>query len=241
MDSKALFDTFFILMNQRLYRLRTDNKPSFFRLFETFCKETNWGSPEELTDALYGQFCVEDFGYADDSIWFGTEGYLKQVVIPHKIEVFNAGIELFKKLPQRCGIDEFEFVDNLWMHDLSKFSGIEAIGYSGWNFKTKSGNKTCFDWAWNHHKNHNPHHPEFWLSVGRGGEIEVLRMPDIYVAEMVADWIGAGKTYGNTLEQWLPENLHKFKMHQDSLIFLSEVLDGIGIATKFKRGVLFTS
>ena len=226
---------------QRVYRLRDDSKKSFLRLFQQFCDEAKWGNAEELTDTLYGQFVVEDFEYADDHKWLGTENYLKTKVIPHKIEVFKAGIELTKILPDRCGIEEFEFVDNLWTHDLSKFSAVEALGYSGWSFKTKSGDKQSFEVAWNHHKNHNEHHPEYWLSVGRGGEVEPLRMPKIYVAEMVADWIGAGKTYGNTLEKWLPENLHKFKLHQDSLVFLHEVLNCIGINTRFQGGVLFTS
>ena len=198
---------------QRVYRLRDDSKKSFLRLFQQFCDEAKWGNAEELTDTLYGQFVVEDFEYADDHKWLGTENYLKTKVIPHKIEVFKAGIELTKILPDRCGIEEFEFVDNLWAHDLSKFSAVEALGYSGWSFKTKSGDKQRFEVAWNHHKNHNEHHTEYWLSVGRGGEVEPLRMPKIYVAEMVADWIGAGKTYGNTLEKWLPENLHKFKLY----------------------------
>ena len=36
-------------------------------------------------------------------------------------------------------------------------------------------------------------------------------MPALYVMEMIADWMGAGKTYGSTLEEWLPNNLHKFR------------------------------
>lgn len=222
---------------ERINRLRSDNKNSFFRMFSKFCEATNWGNAEELTEILYGRFVVEDFYYSDDFKWFSTENYLKSVVIPHKIAVFEAGFELAKKLPDSARFDELEFIDNLWLHDLSKFSFIEAWGYSGWDFNSKRGDKAAFDEAWNHHKHNNPHHPENWLSVGRSGDISVLPMPDIFVAEMVADWIGAGKSYGNTLEQWLPGNLHQFRIHPDSCMFLNKVLNGIGINTRFQDGI----
>lgn len=209
-------------------------------MFSQFCKATNWGNAEELTEILYGRFVVEDFYYSDDFKWFSVENYLKTVVIPHKIAVFEAGFELAKKLPDSARFDEVQFMDNLWLHDLSKFSFVEAWGYSGWNFKTKNGDKAAFDGAWNHHKQQNQHHPENWLSVGRAGDVTVLPMPKIYVAEMVADWIGAGKHYGNTLENWLPENVHKFRIHQDSLAFLQEVLNCVGIQTQFHNGFLST-
>jgi len=209
------------------------------QLFEQFCDETNLGDDIKLTDTLYGQFVVESIEYSDDHTWFGVLNYLKTKVIPHKVEVFKAGIELSVVLPEQCRIDELEFINNLWIHDLSKFSAVEALGYSGWNFQTKSGDKEGFEIAWNHHKNHNPHHPEYWLSVDKGGQVEPLRMPNIYIVEMIADWIGAGITYGNTLEKWLPENLHKFKLHPDSLLFLHQVLRSIGIKTRFQGGFLF--
>lgn len=225
---------------ERVDRLRADNKKSFAKMLSQFCEATNWGNAEELTEILYGKFLVEDFLYSDEWRWFSTENYLKTTVVPHKIAVFEAGFELNKKLPNSARFDELEFVDNLWLHDLSKFSFVEAFGYSGWDFKTKSGDKAAFDAAWNHHKHHNPHHPENWLSVGRFGDVTVLPMPKIYVAEMVADWIGAGKTYGNSLENWLPDNLSSFKLHQDSAVFLHEILDAIEIKTKFVGGVLHT-
>lgn len=223
---------------ERLNRLLADNKKSFVTMFSQFCKATKHGDAEELTEILYGKFVVEDYYYSDDFRWFSVENYLKSVVIPHKIAVYEAGFELVKKLPDSARFDELEFMDNLWLHDLSKFSFVEAWGYSGWNFKTKTGDKAAFDAAWNHHKQQNPHHPENWLSVGRGGDVTVLPMPKIFVVEMVADWIGAGKTYGNTLEQWLPDNLPSFKLHQDSSDFLCEVLAAIGIEAKSVGGTL---
>ena len=44
-------------------KLRTDNKPSFSRLFTEFCDEVGYGNPVAITDTLYDRFVVEDFAY----------------------------------------------------------------------------------------------------------------------------------------------------------------------------------
>lgn len=51
-----------------------------------------------------------------------------------------------------------------------------------------------FDFAWLHHVHWNPHHWQHWCLVREGEDHDkVLRMPDKYVREMLADWRGAGK------------------------------------------------
>lgn len=195
------------------YSKRTDNKESFrlnvFKLFTDVCG----GDSQELVDHLYSKFIVEDFAYGDDLYYFGIEGFFKNVVIPHKIAVFKAGLALTTNPSFNSLLSSQEkecFLKNLWLHDLSKFSANEAFGYAMYNRETGYG-KEEFELAWHHHKMNNPHHPEYWLNPNRSGEIEPLAMPNIYVLEMIADWIGAGKTYGNSLEDWLPKNIGKFK------------------------------
>ena len=53
-------------------------------------------------------------------------------------------------------------------------------------------------------------------------------MPKIYVAEMVADWTGAGRTYGSTLEEWLPKNIDSFLFHPSTAICLHGILFNLG-------------
>lgn len=156
--------------------------------------------------------------------------YYRTTVIPHKVAVFKAGIELTKK-----GIDfgaTFEqFHMMLLKHDLTKLSLVESP-YATHNFKDPSQNseqqKLDFQLAWHHHKLNNPHHPEYWISVGKRGQTEFLPMPRRYVAEMVADWIGAGQTYGNSLEDWLPANLPNFYFHAQTAKILDEILTQLG-------------
>ena len=44
-----------------------------------------------------------------------------------------------------------------------------------------------FKRAWLHHQRQ-PHHWQAWLSIGDGGGLEPLAIPQKYVLEMVADW-----------------------------------------------------
>ena len=158
--------------------------------------------------------------------------YLEKVV-QHKIEVYNAGIEL-TKLPMFEILftegQKQQFIENLVQHDLSKFTYLEMYGYAHHDFNSKEEDD-YFSHSWHHHKMNNPHHPEHWLSVDRGGKVTPLVMSTVYVFEMVADWIGAGKTYGNELKDWLPDNIGKFLFNEHILPVLDSLLTEYGIDT----------
>lgn len=215
-----------------LYSKRTDNKKAFTNnIFSLFTAEVG-GEKRDFADALYERFTVEDFSYSDDHKYWHVYGYFEKVVVPHKIAVYNAGRLLAENswFLQFIGEGIDLWMDNLWLHDLSKFSANESFGYAFHDFKNKKYDLS-FEKAWHHHKTHNEHHPEYWLNPGRGGELEMLPMPKIYVAEMVADWIGAGQVYGSTLEKWLPDNIHKFMWHEQTAETVCLFLNLIGFKT----------
>ena len=227
-------------MDSSLYRERTDNKKAFAgQVFKLFTNAINLKTEHIFANVLYGKYEVESFSYGDDYNYHQVLGYFTQVVIPHKIAVFNAGVEFLKNRDFLGFIAEGRdlWVDNLWIHDMSKFSANEAFGYAFHDFKSKKED-IPFERAWNHHKNHNPHHPEYWLSVNKEGDVVAMEMPRIYVAEMVADWIGAGMVYGSSLEQWLPNNLHRFKWHGNTALSVWRMLKMIGIETELNGSVL---
>jgi len=210
------------------YLKRTDNKITFtnnaFKKFTDACG----GDPNEFADILYGRFTVEDFSFCDDVNYWNVLGYFETKLIPHKIAVYQAGLELsrmdwFKDVR----IDKDQYLENLWLHDLSKFSANESFAYAFHDF-TSSKTSPGFDRAWVHHKNHNEHHPEYWLNPSKDGTLNPLPMPMIYIVEMIADWIGAGRTYGNELETWLPDNLHKFLWHEETASNVKFILEKLG-------------
>lgn len=183
-------------------------------VFSLFTREVG-GNEYEMSIRLHERFTVDDFAYHEDMVYHGVYKYFQNVVIPHKINVFYAGIELLKndRIELFLTAGEREKVrENLYWHDLSKFCADEAFGYAQHDFKNPNPKtREAFELAWHHHKMNNPHHPEHWMNPNRSGQLEPLEIPNIYLIEMLADWIGAGRTYGSTLVEWLPNNLPKFK------------------------------
>ncbi len=87
-------------------------------------------------------------------------------------------------------------------HDLSKFSWTEfRIGakYFMEDQSPHNGERKEYGYstAWLHHKGRNRHHLEYWMDYDFLGDHHVagMRMPEKYVAEMVADRVAASKIY----------------------------------------------
>jgi hypothetical protein len=114
---------------------------------------------------------------------------------------------------------------SLWrglIHDLSKFRPSEWGPYVR-TFYAPDGSKQYketeeFAVAWNLHQKRNKHHWQAWLLTWDRGETVALRMPDKYVREMVADWIGAGLAITGKVEvcQWYEKNKTKMILHPDT-------------------------
>lgn len=174
--------------------------------------------------------------YAEEGVENTLSDYYEQVDIPHKIFVYKAGLGIVQKA-HLLDLENELFLKRLLLHDLSKFSKTE-IAYAYFNFEDKSVNslfqKDNFNQAWHHHKMNNPHHPEYWFDVKKDGKTIPMRMPDLYLLEMLADWAGASLTYGSSLEEWLPENLPRFVFHKDTtnqlMYYLIKIYD---IQTEF--------
>lgn len=133
------------------------------------------------------------------------------LTIKHKWFVFRAGLRTRAPLWR------------LVIHDWSKFSPLEAPHY-GRQFFGDKGDPLGFSYAWNHHQKNNKHHWEYWIPCtghnrGGYGDNEPLPMPEKYVREMVADWLGASRAYEGRWPEsregwpWLKANLEKLRLH----------------------------
>lgn len=222
-------------MNHAKSKLQREVFIDVFKKFTDACG----GDPVGLFNILLGKYPVDDFASHDDYYYFGLQDYMKNTIVPHKIAVYTAGMELLNNRSIEEQLTTHERQDlryNLWVHDLSKFSANEVFAYANYNRKTGHG-KEQFERAWHHHKMHNPHHPEYWLNPNRSGELEPLPIPNIYIVEMIADWIGAGKTYGTPLVEWAKSNISKFKFANRSKV--AELLrDFAGLNVKMENGIL---
>lgn len=125
----------------------------------------------------------------------------------------------------------------LVIHDWSKFTPSEAPHY-GRQFFGKADDALGFSKAWNHHQKTNPHHWEYWVMVSghdRGGfpDGSPLPMPEKYVREMVADWLGASRAYEghwpkSLMEwKWFVTNISKINIHPDTYDLVMKIVSRV--------------
>jgi len=100
-------------------------------------------------------------------------------------------------------------INNIRYHDLSKYSEYEFEAYANKFYpilgieEDKEKIKSKFNYAWLHHVHSNPHHPMYWVLVEENKEIVILDMPDIYIIEMLCDWMAMSKHFNSsTFEYW---------------------------------------
>lgn len=135
----------------------------------------------------------------------------------------------------------------LWqaiIHDWTKFRPSEYFpyleGFQNWlhirygdqggpPFTWSPGGKEQFLAAKNRHYKRNPHHWHYWVLLSDDRvppEPLLLPIPERFVREMVADWVGAGFAQeAPDIRSWY--NIHKNQMllHPDSRLFAEQLLD----------------
>lgn len=115
-------------------------------------------------------------------------------LVRHIELVREASILLGKRLIAKGQTDFGRIlIANGFMHDVSKFSGIE------WDYlhAGKDVPKEKLEMAIENHVQTNSHHPEFW------GGFE--QMPAIAIAEMVCDIYARSQEFGTGLREWIKE------------------------------------
>ena len=96
---------------------------------------------------------------------------------------------------------------------------------------TKRGrdeSSTAFHFAWLHHQRQ-PHHWQAWVSIGDGGKLTPLPMPQRFILEMVADWYGAGKAIGgkNDIAGWYGKMREKILLDPATRVEVELIIERI--------------
>lgn len=117
---------------------------------------------------------------------------------------------------------------------MSKYSDEELEPYADWFYGSKSYPEE-YDRAFLHHIHNNPHHWQYWVlppGFNPDGNVDngCIEMPEEYILEMIADWMGANMAYQSTwdMSHWLYHNFHKIQMHSKSMEFLKNKLIELG-------------
>ncbi len=105
-------------------------------------------------------------------------------------------------IEKQGGIKAVEYIDSIIEnHDKSKYSEEEFEGYRK-NFypiddEEKESSREEFKKAWQHHKDFNEHHWNYWYERGI-----VNSMPFFSVVEMLCDHIAMSMKFGGTAIDW---------------------------------------
>jgi len=146
---------------------------------------------------------------------------------------------------------EFEELRDIVIdHDASKFeeSEHEPYMYITWKYKLADEGKEFevpshiedrMHSATERHVLFNKHHPEYWCGDNadvinkddrdsKAKLIDAQKMPDVYIAEMVADWCAVSKERGNHPKDWADKNVGvrwDFTKEQSHLIY--DLIDSV--------------
>ena len=150
-------------------------------------------------------------------------------VIKHKWFVLVAGLRLGRV--------------NLWqliIHDWHKFLPDEWLPYVIYFYgsgKEAHEIKSRFDVAWNAHQNRAKHHYQYWHLWNDDGEKYHLPMPEKYVREMVADWMGAGRAITGKweMEAWFLDTHHKKDMCCHTWLILGDMFEELKMTEASRR------
>ena len=91
-----------------------------------------------------------------------------------------------------------QLIANGFIHDSSKFSGIEFENLSVDGNNDKEETKLKLKMSIHQHRSTNRHHPESWSAGIKG-------MPDVYLCEMTCDWKSRSEEFGTSLRDWINE------------------------------------
>jgi hypothetical protein len=143
-------------------------------------------------------------------------------VVRHKWFVLVAGLRVRAPLWRLLVHDWSKFLPSEWIPYVRRFYGgrypdwctaqRQCPGYSG---PTEESVARDFDRAWLYHQRRNPHHWQFWLLVRDTGEELRLPMPEGFVREMIADWMGAGRAITGKwgAAEWYLKNADRIRLH----------------------------
>lgn len=119
-------------------------------------------------------------------------------------------------------------------HDMSKFHPKEFFAYAEYFYGDYNPNsrgfvnnqekidsvKENFDKAWQHHKDNNKHHWNYWHERN-------LEMPTKYIDQMICDWSAMSMKFGDTPKDFYERNEFEIHLHPISRLYLEFKLNVI--------------
>ena len=154
--------------------------------------------------------------------------YLKYV-LRHKWFVFVASWKIGGSMFRAAIHDLSKFMPSEWRPYAYWFYGWYGYAFNGgflWEHKENAKAHSQFDVAWLLHQHRNRHHWQYWVLQNDTDGTYPLPMPTVYVYEMVADWMGAGRAITGKWEcgAWYAKNKEKMVLHNETRLLVEQLL-----------------
>lgn len=153
-------------------------------------------------------------------------------------EAYETAINGFKAVFPEVYEDDkqvFQLSINLQHHDRSKFDENEFWYYAMRFFPVNGIDpesekvKKDFKIGWLHHVHNNAHHPNHWALVD-DNKVILINMPDIYIIEMLCDWMAMSKYYNSTtMKYWESDSAKKLPMSAHTRTKVDEFMEWMKI------------
>lgn len=121
-------------------------------------------------------------------------------------------------------------IENAAHHDASKYDIEEYDAYDQYFY---GGNRSYqvvqdFNYAWLDHQKKNPHHWQYWVLINDDAEEGdvALRMPLVYIYEMIADWWTFSWKSDNLMEmfKWYGDHRSHIMLHPETRVIVEDIL-----------------
>jgi hypothetical protein len=162
--------------------------------------------------------------------------YLRYVVL-HKWYVFLAGLKVGVPVWRLVVHDWDKLLPRMWIPYVDHFyRGNSPVKKRTGYFHDYASASEAFNAALGSHVALHPHHWQHWLlnvtnETGAYPDITTpaFPMPETYVREMVADWMGASKAQhvGWDVRPWFIDNSPKMALHTETVRQIHSIFAGL--------------
>lgn len=114
-------------------------------------------------------------------------------------------------------------------HDLSKFRPSEFITYANFFYKSEGYEKSykdkeSFQYGWCLHQKRNKHHWNYWVIVDGKNKIKPVPMPFKYIKQMICDWKGMSRKFGDNWIDYYEKNKDNFILHENTEVEINSII-----------------
>lgn len=151
-------------------------------------------------------------------------GYIEK----HRFNVKCAWNEVKEKCKDEYFVENAEInlqiYDMIQLHDISKYSIEEFMQYRKNYYPTSGETKSEkeFEIAWQHHKENNPHHWQYWQDKDLTKNTELIGMA---MVEMICDWQAMGYEFGDNALAYYNKNKDNIVLIKRDRNFVERILN----------------